>query len=170
MMLGTVLCNMCERSGDIMSRSDMWTTPLNTLFFVISGAELELGVFRNLWFVLVGIIYVIVRSMGKYYGARASASFTGCSSKVTKYLGYTLLPQAGVALGMCKQAVTLSPEDGKIIKNIVLFAILIYELAGPSITHWALLKSGDIVERPKDKASHDRFKTPKDYKTSKTAK
>lgn len=166
MMLGTVLCNKCERSGDIMSRADMWTTPLNTLFFVISGAELELSVFKNVWFVLIGIVYVVVRSFGKYYGTRLSADFTHCSAKVRKYLGYTLLPQAGVALGMCKQAVTLGSTEGKIIKNIILFAILIYELAGPSITHWALRESGDIVETPKHKTNHGRFSTPKDYKNA----
>lgn len=164
MMLGTVLCNLCPRSGDIMKRADGWTVPLNTLFFVISGAELELGVFKNSWFVVIGIIYIITRSIGKYYGARLSADFTRCSEKVRKYLGYTLFPQAGVALGMCQQAVKLGSTEGKIIKNIILFAILIYELAGPSITHWALVKSGDIVETPEHKKDHSRFTTPKDYK------
>lgn len=170
MMLGTVFCNMCPRSGDIMSRADMWTTPLNTLFFVISGAQLELGVFKNSVFVLIGVIYVITRSFGKYFGAMLSAKMTGCSKNVVKYLGYTLLPQAGVAIGMCNQAVNLGVEEGRIIRNIILFAIFIYEIAGPSITHWALKQSGDIIETPKDKTNHNRFNTPKDYTTHRAVK
>ena len=75
-----------------------------------------------------------------------------------------MLPQAGVALGMCQQAVKLGETEGRIIKNIILFAILIYELAGPSITHWALVRSGDIVKTPESKKDHSRFSTPKDYK------
>lgn len=164
MMLGTVFCNMCPRSGDIMSRADMWTTPLNTLFFVVSGAELELGVFKNSVFVVIGLIYVAARSIGKYFGASLSAKITGCNDNVVKYLGFTLLPQAGVAIGMCNQAVTLGAQEGRIIRNIILFAIFIYELLGPSITHWALKKAGDIDQTPESKTTHNRFDTPKDYK------
>ncbi len=167
MMLGTVLCNLCPRSGDIMKRTDGWTVPLNTLFFVISGAGLELSVFKNAWFVIIGIIYIITRSLGKYFGARFSAESTSCSEKVVRYLGFTLLPQAGVALGMCQTAQTLGLTEGRIIKNIILFAILIYELAGPSITHWALLRAGDIDPTPLNKKDHTRFDTPKDYKSRK---
>ncbi len=163
MMLGTVFCNMCPRSGDIMSRADMWTTPLNTLFFVISGAELELGVFRNSVFVLIGAIYVVTRSVGKYLGSSLSAKITGCGDNVVKYLGLTLLPQAGVAIGMCNQAAALGIQEGKIIRNIILFGIFIYEIFGPSITHWALKRAGDIKETPESKTNHNRFDTPKDY-------
>ncbi len=151
-----------------MQRADQWTSPLNVLFFVISGAELELEVFKNPWVIVIGIIYVIFRSFGKYFGARISAKATGCDHKVQKYLGYTLLPQAGVALGMCKQAHLLGETDGRLVRNIVLFAVLIYELAGPSITRWALAKAGDISETPEDKKSHERFDTPKEHRTSET--
>lgn len=164
MMLGTTLCNLCPRSGDIMKRTDMWTNPLNALFFIISGAELELNVFSDYTVVIVGILYIIARSAGKYYGARESSRFAGCEENTVKYLGYTLLPQAGVALGMCRQAVSLGSHDGMIIKNIILFAVLIYELAGPSITHWALSCAGEIDETPLSKTSHERFNTPKDSK------
>lgn len=164
MMLGTTLCNLCPRSGDIMKRSDMWTAPLNALFFIISGAELELNVFSDITVVIIGILYIAARSAGKYYGAHESARVAGCDSSIVKYLGYTLLPQAGVALGMCQQAMTLGTTDGRLIKNIILFAVLIYELAGPSITHWALLRSGDIDKTPESKTSHERFNTPKDIK------
>ncbi len=143
MMLGSVFCNLCPLSEEIMENSDRWTGPLMVLFFVISGAELELGVFKELASVLVGIIYMLARSAGKYIGARESAKLMRCDKNIVEYLGITLLPQAGVALGMCVTASTL-PEDGALIRNIVLFAVLIYELVGPMMTKWALQKAGDI--------------------------
>ena len=146
MMRGSVFCNLCPLSEEIMKNADRWTAPLLVLFFVLSGAELELGVFLQFSSVLVGIVYIAARSLGKYYGARESARLVGCDKNVVKYLGITLLPQAGVALGMCVTAATL-PGDGKMIRNIVLFAVLIYELVGPLMTKWALTQAGDI--RPK---------------------
>ena len=143
MMLGSVFCNLCPLSEEIMENSDRWTGPLMVLFFVISGAELELGVFKELASVLVGIIYMLARSAGKYIGARESSKLMRCDKNIVEYLGITLLPQAGVALGMCVTASTLS-EDGALIRNIVLFAVLIYELVGPMLTKWALQKAGDI--------------------------
>ena len=143
MMLGSVFCNLCPLSEEIMENSDRWTGPLMVLFFVISGAELELGVFKELASVLVGIIYMLARSAGKYIGARESAKLMRCDKNIVEYLGITLLPQAGVALGMCVTASALS-EDGALIRNIVLFAVLIYELVGPMMTKWALQKAGDI--------------------------
>ena len=143
MMLGSVFCNLGPLSEEIMENSDRWTGPLMVLFFVISGAELELGVFKELASVLVGIIYMLARSAGKYIGARESAKLMRCNKNIVEYLGITLLPQAGVALGMCVTASTL-PEDGALIRNIVLFAVLIYELVGPMMTKWALQKAGDI--------------------------
>ena len=129
-----------------MHNADRWSAPLLVLFFVISGAELELGVFARLSSVLIGLVYIVSRSLGKYLGARGSARLMGCDKKVVDYLGVTLLPQAGVALGMCVTAAQL-PGDGTLIRNIVLFAVLIYELFGPVATKWALTKAGDI--RPK---------------------
>ena len=154
MMLGSVFCNLCPLSEEVMKNADRWTAPLLVLFFVISGAQLELGVFAKFSSVLIGIIYILSRSLGKYIGARESAKLVHCDKKVVDYLGVTLLPQAGVALGMCVTASTL-PEDGALIRNIVLFAVLIYELVGPSMTKWALERSGDI--RPQsDEVLHRR--------------
>lgn len=164
MMLGTVLCNLCPRSGDIMHRADGWTAPINVLFFVLSGAELDLGVMSNVFVVGVGLLYIIARSFGKYFGARFSSKMTGCDDNTCRYLGFTLLPQAGVALGMSAQAVSLGSTDGIIVRNIILFSVLIYELAGPSITRWALTKTGDIISVPKEKTSHERFDTPKEHR------
>lgn len=166
MMLGTMLCNLCPRSGDIMARADQWTAPLFALFFVISGADFNLSVFKSPIVVLIGILYVLARSFGKYFGARESAKATGCDDNVVKYLGYTLLPQAGVALGMCVTAESLGAYDGLLIRNIVLFSVFIYEIAGPMITKWALTKSGDIEQKPEHKESHDRFDKPKSVRKS----
>jgi Kef-type K+ transport system membrane component KefB len=113
------------------------------MFFVLSGAELELGVFSQASAVVIGLLYIVSRSLGKYFGARESAKLMHCEDNVVRYLGITLLPQAGVALGMCVTAATL-PNDGTLIRSIVLFAVLIYELVGPLATKWALTKAGDI--------------------------
>lgn len=161
MMLGTILCNVCERSADIMTRSEQWTAPLNVLFFVLSGAELELSVFKNPLIIFIGILYIISRSIGKYFGARESARMSHADENVRKYLGFALLPQAGVALGMSAQATALGGYTGTLIRNITLFSVLIYELAGPSITRWALEKSGDIQDAPSSKKSLERHSQPK---------
>ncbi len=144
MMLGTTFCNICDFSEDLMEKIDKWTTPIYILFFVISGAELELSVFADWAIVVIGIVYIIVRSIGKYTGASMSAAITGCDSSVKKYLGFTLLPQAGVALGMAMTVSAELPEEGAIVRNIVLFGVLIYELVGPLVTKIALTKAGDI--------------------------
>ena len=143
MMLGTIFCNICPLSHDLMEKSDKWTSPLFALFFVISGAELELGVFTDVAVVIIGIVYIIFRSLGKYSGTFVSAKATKCESNICKYLGITLLPQAGVALGMCATAMQLG-EQGNLIRNITLFAVLIYELFGPLLTKEALKAAGDI--------------------------
>lgn len=143
MMLGTIFCNICPLSHDLMGMADKWTSPLFALFFVISGAELELGVFGDMAIVIVGIVYIIFRSLGKYFGSYVSAKATKCEASICKYLGITLLPQAGVALGMCATAMQLG-EDGNLIRNITLFAVLIYELVGPLLTRQALMAAGDI--------------------------
>ena len=146
MMLGTVFCNICPLSHDLMERADKWTSPLFALFFVISGAELDLEILQNGYVVLAGVIYILFRSAGKYLGAFGSAKLVKCEPQICKYLGITLLPQAGVALGMCTIAAA-SPElgeGGAIIRNITLFAVLIYELFGPIFTRMALQAAGEI--------------------------
>ena len=157
MMLGTVFCNLCPRSEDIMSRSDKWTVPLFAAFFVLSGAELELSVFRSIAVVGIGVAYILSRSVGKYLGARGSAALMHCDHNVKKYLGITLLPQAGVALGMSSTAMALGSYSGTLIRNIVLFGVLIYELFGPMLTRWALSKAGDIQPKEEYQKSHARF-------------
>ena len=126
-----------------MGRIEKWTSPVLALFFVISGAELELGVFKSGAIVAIGVIYIIFRSLGKYLGSFVSAKMTKCSPEICKYLGITLLPQAGVALGMCTLAMQLG-EMGSLIRNITRFAVLIYELVGPLLTRMALSAAGEI--------------------------
>lgn len=150
MMLGTVFCNICDFSEELMERADRWTAPLFVLFFVISGAELELSVFTDWAIVFIGIVYILTRSGGKYIGAFCSAKATNCDSNIVKYLGITLLPQAGVSLGMASKAQALG-ADGAVVANIVLFAVLIYEIVGPLLTKISLQKAGEI--EPEGKVS-----------------
>lgn len=157
MMLGTVFCNICPLSHDLMDASDRWTSPLFALFFVISGAELELGVFADVAIVIIGIVYIIFRSLGKYMGSLVSAKATDCSPSICKYLGITLFPQAGVALGMCTTAMQLG-EQGNLIRNITLFSVLIYELFGPLLTRQALMAAGDIQPMSAEVAARRQIK------------
>lgn len=159
MMLGTVFCNICDFSEELMDRLDRWTAPLFILFFVISGAELELSVFTDWLIVLIGVVYILSRCLGKYFGAFTSAKCTKCDPNIVKYLGITLFPQAGVALGMAIKAETLG-EMGVIVANITLFSVLVYELIGPFLTKISLLKAGEI--KPEGKVS-SRGKIPHEH-------
>ena len=152
MMTGTVFCNICPTSEELMSRVDGWVMPLNILFFVISGAELDLEVLASPVTLLVGVVYILARSAGKYFGAYASCRLTGQSKAITDHLGITLLPQAGVALGMAVTASSL--PDGDLARNVVLFAVLVYELVGPYLTKRSLLAAGEI--RPEGRTSARR--------------
>ncbi|MCI8658129.1 MAG: cation:proton antiporter [Oscillospiraceae bacterium] len=150
MMTGTVFCNICDFSEELMGRVDSWTAPLFVLFFVLSGAELNLRVLANPLVLLIGVIYIASRSLGKYLGAYGSCRTTGCNESITKYLGITLLPQAGVALGMALTAQQLS--DGEVVRNVVLFSVLVYELVGPALTKRALIAAGEIREEGRTSA------------------
>lgn len=158
MMLGTVFCNICSFSEELMDRVDRWTAPLFVIFFVLSGAELKLEVFASISAVIVGVVYILSRSAGKYVGAFSSAKFTKCDDNIVKYLGITLLPQAGVALGMARKADLLGAADGLLIENITLFAVLIYEIFGPMLTKISLLKAGDIKPEGKTSARREHIK------------
>ena len=159
MMTGTVFCNICSTSEELMERVEKWVTPLHVLFFVISGAELDLAVLVQPVTILIGVIYILARSAGKYYGAAASCKLTRQNAPITKNLGITLLPQAGVALGMALTAATL--PDGALARNVVLFAVLIYELVGPTLTKRSLLAVGEI--KPEGRTSARKL-NPKERK------
>ena len=157
MMTGTIFCNICSTSEELMDRVDGWTMPLNILFFVLSGAELDLQVLAQPVTLIVGIIYIIARSVGKYYGANLSCRLTKEPKPITDHLGITLLPQAGVALGMALTAANLA--DGALARNVVLFAVLVYELVGPALTKRSLLAVGEI--KPEGRTSARKHNEPK---------
>ena len=142
MMTGTVFCNVCPTSEELMDRLDRWVSPINILFFVLSGAELDLTILSNPLVLLIGVVYIVSRSFGKISGAYVSCRATKCNPGIQKYLGITLLPQAGVALGMAAQAAQLS--DGHMVRNVVLFSVLVYELVGPVLTKMSLSAAGEI--------------------------
>ena len=144
MMVGSVFCNVCDFSEEIMFKTDRWTAPLYVLFFVLSGAELDLRVFGELAVVGIGLAYILTRSAGKIAGAAFGSKLMKCDENICKYLGITLLPQAGVALGMSVTVAAEMGEEGAIIRDIILFSVLIYELVGPILTKYALTKAGDI--------------------------
>ena len=143
MMTGTVFCNICPTSEELMDRLDRWVSPVNILFFVLSGAELDLNILTNPLVLLIGVVYILSRSAGKIMGAYGSCRMTHCSTNIQKYLGITLLPQAGVALGMAAEAAALS--DGHMVRNVVLFSVLVYELVGPTLTKLSLAAAGEIA-------------------------
>lgn len=157
MMLGTTFCNLSEYSADIMERSGKWTGPLYAVFFVLSGAQLDLSVFRSGSVILIGVVYILVRCAGKYFGAGLSSAVMKCSANVRRYLGIALFPQAGVALGMVVTAQALGPEMGSTIRNIILFSVLIYELVGPLLTKQALTHAGEIRSKATDAQNRARF-------------
>ena len=158
MMTGTIFCNVCSTSEELMDRVDGWTMPLNILFFVISGAELDLEVVLQPTTILLGVVYIIARSAGKYLGADFSCRLTKQPKPICDNLGITLLPQAGVALGMAMTAATL--PDGAMARNVVLFAVLVYELVGPAMTKRALTAAGEI--RPEGRTSARKHNQPKE--------
>lgn len=159
MMTGTVFCNVCDFSEELMERVENWSVPLNILFFVISGAELDLNILSNPLILLIGVIYIAFRSFGKYSGAYLSCKMTHCNEKITKNLGITLLPQAGVALGMSLNAAT-ELADGHLVRNVVLFGVLLYELAGPLMTKQALARAGEIKPEGKTSARTPNIEKP----------
>ena len=155
MMLGTIFCNICDSADELMEKTDKWTMPIYVLFFVLSGAELELSVFASGIIVLIGVVYILFRCVGKYAGAFSSALMTKCDSNIVKYLGITLFPQAGVALGMSiivKEQ--MGDGIGGLVRNIILFSVLVYELVGPLLTKISLTKAGDITPKPESTKQH----------------
>lgn len=157
MMMGTMFCNLCDFSPEIMDKTDRWSQPVLILFFVLSGAALRLDVFTKPIAVAIGCAYIISRTIGKYYGAYTSSKLTHCDDKTKKYLGVTLFPQEGVALGMTLtvmkygEAVPEFSSIASLVRSIVLFSVLVYELTAPIMTKIALTKAGEITTKPEHK-------------------
>ena len=153
MSIGVFYVNLNKESGNVMDIMDRWTAPLFMLFFVISGSELDPLVIPSVG--IIGIAYLISRSAGKYFGARLGAKVVNADHNVRKYLGLTLLPQAGVAIGMAQKVKNTTALSGvaDAIVTVTLCATLVYELVGPLITKWALEKAGEIKIEKKNKNS-----------------
>lgn len=142
MALGATFVNFSKQALPVMKVVDAVTPPIFMLFFVASGAALDLSVLPMIG--IVGVIYVILRVVGKVLGTYLGATICKCDKKIKKYLGYALLPQAGVAIGLSLAATTVVPSYGQTIRAVVLCATFIYELIGPGITKIALKKAGEI--------------------------
>lgn len=153
MAIGALYANLNKESGQIFDIMDRWTSPLFLLFFIISGAELDLSIIPMVG--LIGIVYLISRSIGKYSGAYLGAKIVHADNNVKKYLGLTLLPQAGVAIGMAQKvantAELVNAGFASKVVTVTLCATLVYELIGPILAKWALVKSGEIKVEKKAK-------------------
>ena len=142
MMLGATMVNLCPQSNVMLEQCDRFTPPLFLLFFVLSGANLDLSVLPTVG--MVGVAYVLSRALGKSLGGTMGAVVEKCDPNIVKYLGLTLIPQAGVAIGMARMSMTALPEYGAVINAVVLSGTLIYELTGPVITKIVLTRAGEI--------------------------
>ena len=142
MMIGAAMVNVYSKSDAMLEVSDRFTPPLFMLFFVLSGAGLDFSVLVTAS--LVGVVYVLLRVLGKVAGATLGAVIEKCDRNIVRWLGLTLVPQAGVAIGMARLAVRDLPEYGALINAVVLAGTMIYELSGPLITKFALTKAGEI--------------------------
>ena len=155
MMIGSIYTNMCKDSGKTLDVMDRFTSPIYLMFFVISGASLDLTIFFNksgLIVLAIAGIYLIFRVVGKWSGAFTGASIAKCEPKIKKYLGFALIPQAGVAIGLATTASALfsasehetTKAAGALIIAIILTSTLVYELIGPMVSKFALKKAGEI--------------------------
>lgn len=147
MMIGAIYCNFDSHTEPVMDVYDRWSHPLYVLFFVVSGAQLDVRLLLSVG--IVGVVYLVARSLGKYGGARIGSVLAKSEPNVKKYLGLTLLPQAGVAIGMAQVVSADLPTYAPLITTVVLSATLVYELIGPLITKFALEKAGEIAIQPK---------------------
>ena len=150
MCIGAGFVNTNKHAEPILEGADRWTPPLFMIFFVISGAELDLAVLPTVG--LLGVLYLIARSLGKYFGTFFGALAVGADKNIRKYLGAALLPQAGVAIGMAQIVMNELPTYGSQVRAVILTATLIYELVGPMITKIVLTKAGEIIPEKKKTA------------------
>ena len=143
MMIGAVMVNMSQQHEVLMEQCDRFTPPLFLLFFVLSGADLDLGVLPSVG--LIGVVYLLLRCIGKWGGTMLGALCVHADDNIKKYLGLTLLPQAGVAIGMASLVSARFPTLGAQVNTIVLAGVLVFELIGPIVTKLALTKAGEIT-------------------------
>ena len=142
MSMSAMLVNISREAGSILKLADSITSPIYIMFFVVSGMGLEINILPSVG--LIGILYIITRVVGKVAGASIGAAIMKAEETVKKYIGLTLIPQAGVAIGLTLLAARIVPQYSQTIRTVVLCATLIYELVGPGITKFALKKAGEI--------------------------
>jgi Kef-type K+ transport system membrane component KefB len=151
MAIGAAYVNLRNDAIQTLEHADTWTPPLFMMFFVISGAELDVAALPTLG--LVGVLYIVARVCGKYFGAFLGCTISKMPKKIRKYLGFSLIPQAGVAIGIAQLVVRELPQYGSSIQAVILCATLVYELVGPILTKASLIKAGEIqieeVKKPK---------------------
>lgn len=143
MMMSAVYVNTSQEYAKVFELVDRVTPPIFILLFFISGAGLDIRILPTVG--LIGILYIVFRVIGKILGVAAGAKISNASPVVTKYLGFTLIPQAGVAIGLASTAMTIVPEYGAQIQTVVLCGTIIYELVGPVITKLALTRAGEVT-------------------------
>ncbi len=143
MAAGMVFCNISNESEEIAKLSDLITPPIFLLFFTVSGAELNIALIPSIG--VVGVLYVVFRVVGKLAGASIGSLIMKAPKTVRRYLGPTLIPQAGVAIGLISVSQAVIPEYAAQLRAVILCGTLIYEIAGPAITKAALVKAGEIL-------------------------
>ena len=143
MMIGAVMVNLSQVHEVLIEQCDRFTPPLFLLFFVLSGADLDVSVLPSVG--VMGVGYLLLRSIGKWGGTLLGAVCVKADSNIKKYLGLTLLPQAGVAIGMASLVAARFPTLGAQVNTIMLAGVLVFELIGPLITKFALKKAGEIA-------------------------
>ena len=142
MAMGAVFANLCNKSGEVLSLCDSLTPPIYMMFFVLSGAGLNLAILPSIG--AVGVIYVILRVVGKVFGAWLGGTVMHAAPNVRRWLGFALVPQAGVAIGLTVVAQRVVPQYAEVVRAVVLCGTLIYELVGPAVAKWTLQKAGEI--------------------------
>lgn len=151
MMNSAVMVNFSKESDKMLDCCDRWTPPLFLLFFVISGASLNLSVIPQIG--VIGVTYILARAAGKYAGATLGSAIVKENKNMIKYLGLTLFPQEGVAIAMGQLVTTILPQYGEQVRAVILSATLVYELAGPLISKAALTKAGEIKQTKRKKSA-----------------
>lgn len=145
MALGAVFANFSINAGKVFSQAEDWVSPILLFFFVLSGSDLDISLLPKLG--LMGIGYVLLRSIGKIFGSRMGAFFAGAPKKVQKYLGFAMLPQAGVAIGFAVFIKNLFPELSY-ITTIVLSTVVLFEIIGPLGAKYAIFSASEVKKSP----------------------
>ncbi len=144
-MIGTMIANMVKKPQGVFNSLNDFTTPFYVVFFTLAGASLNLGIIKTSVLVsILAVAYIIARGFGKYAGARTGAKITDAEPVVQKYLGFALLPQGGVSLGLLVVVSSQMPTFYPLISTIIMLSILIYETTGPIFAKYAISKAGEI--------------------------